>query len=402
MQNHYDVIIVGGRCAGSAAAIGLGRAGYRVLLVERNTMPSDTLSSHVLWPDGIAALDRLGVLDRVLATGTPPAHHFRLCRGADTMVTALPPFEGVDYFLCPSRRDLDGILFDAAQDVPGVDARDQTRLVELCWTAGRVSGARLSTPNGEQAVTADLVIGADGRDSAVARGAGAVEDDIVQPGRYWYYGYFSGSSEPDPAAMTDSGTETETIASMAMRDGLRMVAFGAFNEDFATFRQNHRENFLTRIRAHPFIAGMLAGAELVSPVYGIAGIRGYYRTPSGPGWALVGDAAHLKDPIVARGINDALLSAEGLALALKDGISDGALCRYGERLRDRTRTTSQMARMLARPDTHMSASQAEVMGRELTTIDGLARIVGLEYGVTSFDALFGTGGNEDIEASSER
>ena len=403
MRNHYDVIIVGGRCAGSAAAISLGRAGFRVLLVERQKMPSDTISTHVLWPDGLSALRRLGALDRALATGAPPTHHFRLCRGMDTLETPLTPFEGIDYFLCVRRHDLDGILFDVALDTPGVDAFDETRFTELIWENGRVSGARLASVHGEYAISAGLVIGADGRDSAVAKAAGASEDDVVEPGRYWYYGYFSNSSEPEPRALTQSETETDTVATMLTSNGLRMVIYGAFNEDYGLFKQDHRENYLQRVNAHPFIAEMLADAQLDSPVYGFAGVRGYYRDVVGNGWTLVGDAAHQKDPVVARGITDALVGAEELAAHLSGGVAEEALKRYAVQLRERTRTGSRMAKMMARPDRHMSASQAQTFGRELATSEGLARILGLEYdGVTQFDDLFMSERDEVVEASAER
>ena len=145
MQNQplgtrYDIVIVGGRVAGSSAAIGLARAGYRVLLVERQVMPSDTLSTHVIWPDGVAALDRLGVLEQVLATGAPKAHGFRLCHGEDSIATQLIPLDGYDYLLCVRRQDLDGIIWDAAARTPGVTALDRTNVTgirERRWASHR-------------------------------------------------------------------------------------------------------------------------------------------------------------------------------------------------------------------------------------------------------------------------
>jgi menaquinone-9 beta-reductase len=403
MNDRYDIVVAGGRCAGSAAAITLGRAGYRVLLVERSRMPSDTLSTHVLWPDGIAALRRLGVLEQVLETGAPPVYHFRLAHGDDEILTELIPFEGIGYFLCLRRHLLDGILFEAAAATNGVEARDRARLDDLIWTGDRVTGATIVSGGVTHEVQADLVIGADGRDSSVASLVAASEDDIVEPGRFWYYGYFSGARNQEPLAVIESDSETDTVLSAPGESGLQMVAYGAFNEGFQEFRSNYRDAFVERVNAHPCFNRLLRDAELASPIYGIAGVRGYYRNMSGPGWALAGDAAHQKDPIVGRGINDALLGGEDLARELGSGISATALERYEQRLRERTRGSSFMARIFARPDRHMSASWAEVLGTETATPDGLARVLGLEYGgITDFDDLFMTGRDRVVELPAVR
>ena len=381
----YDVIIVGGRVAGSSAAIGLARAGYRVLLVERQAMPSDTLSTHVLWPDGVEALDRLGVLERVLATGAPKAHGFRLCRGEESIATRLIPLDSYDYLLCVRRYELDGILWEAAASTPGVTALDWTNVTGVYERNGRVAGVEIDG----RTVGAELVIGADGRGSLVARSVGAVERDIVPAGRYWYYGYFVDAPPPEPAELTESDTETDMVGAMPTSDGLLMVVYGAYDDDFVEFRRDHEANYLARIHAHPWIARMLDGARLASPVRGISGVRGYFRTAHGPGWALIGDALHQKDPLVARGINDALLEAEWLTDALRDGISDATLDTYATTAHARTRSKALNARMLSRPDRYMTAEQGEKLSRELTTPDGLAGFLLLEYSDTlTFDEYF--------------
>ena len=77
-ENRYDVIVVGARCAGSPVAMLLATAGHRVLVVDRATFPSDTMSTHLVHPPGVAALRRWGLLDRVIATGMPADRHLRL------------------------------------------------------------------------------------------------------------------------------------------------------------------------------------------------------------------------------------------------------------------------------------------------------------------------------------
>ena len=56
----YDAIVVGARCAGAATAMLLAGKGYDVLLVDRASFPSDTVSTHVIHPPGLTALRRGG------------------------------------------------------------------------------------------------------------------------------------------------------------------------------------------------------------------------------------------------------------------------------------------------------------------------------------------------------
>jgi flavin-dependent dehydrogenase len=65
----YDVIVVGARCSGSATAMLLARAGMRVLVIDRASFSSDTISGHMIKPAGVARLQRWGLLEQLLATG---------------------------------------------------------------------------------------------------------------------------------------------------------------------------------------------------------------------------------------------------------------------------------------------------------------------------------------------
>ena len=85
MNRAYDAIVVGARCAGSPTAMLLARNGYRVLLVDRATFPSDTVSTHMIHPPGVAALARWGLLDRVVATGCPPVDTYEFDFGPFTI-----------------------------------------------------------------------------------------------------------------------------------------------------------------------------------------------------------------------------------------------------------------------------------------------------------------------------
>ena len=72
----YDAIVVGARCAGAPTAMLLARQGYRVLLVDRDTFPSDIMSTHYIHHPGIAQLKRWGLLDHVMASNCPPINQW--------------------------------------------------------------------------------------------------------------------------------------------------------------------------------------------------------------------------------------------------------------------------------------------------------------------------------------
>jgi flavin-dependent dehydrogenase len=132
--DRYDVIVIGARCAGSPTAMLLARQGHRVLLVDRATFPSDTLSTHVVHPPGVAALDRWGVLDPLRATNCPPIDTYSFDFGPFTLAGAPgTPDSPVAY--CPRRTVLDKLLVDAAAE-SGVEVREAFTVDEIEFEMG--------------------------------------------------------------------------------------------------------------------------------------------------------------------------------------------------------------------------------------------------------------------------
>ena len=168
MDSEYDVIVVGARVAGSSLALLLGQRGHRVLLMDRDTFPSDTLSTHFVGRPGMMALKRLGALADVEAVGFR-----RIIRTRTWIEDCL--FEGPtgptgDYALAPRRDALDSILIRHAVERGGVEFQERTHAEGLCEEDGRVVGVHLRTPNGERReARARVVVGADGKFSKVAQ-----------------------------------------------------------------------------------------------------------------------------------------------------------------------------------------------------------------------------------------
>ncbi len=172
----YDAIVVGARCAGSPTAMLLARKGYRVLLVDKATFPSDTMSTHVVHPPGVAALRDWGLLERLEATGCPPVRTYSFDFGPLTISGTPQPIDGIAHGYCPRRTVLDQLLVDAAVEA-GAELREGFNVDEIVAADGAVIGIQGHVKGGATVTErARVVIGADGRHSLVAK--------TVQPEQY--------------------------------------------------------------------------------------------------------------------------------------------------------------------------------------------------------------------------
>ena len=307
----YDAIVVGARCAGAPTAMLLARRGRRVLLLDRATFPRDTLSTHYIHQSGVARLARWGLLERLGATGCPPIRRYRFDVGPFALIGSPPPIDGVDVAYSPRRYVLDTLLAQAAAEA-GAEVRHGTAVSELLTDGDRVTGVR-GTGLEERA---RVVIGADGRNSAVARAAGAELAEDRGTLTCAYYTYWTGvpmdgvELYPRPGRM---------IVASPTHDG-RVVTIVLWPQsEFETVRAGVEDAFTQAVALAPGLAERLRGGTRAEPFRGTRLLPNHVRAASGPGWALAGDAACHKDPILALGISDAFRDADLLADAVARG-----------------------------------------------------------------------------------
>ena len=312
MSDQYDAIVVGGRCAGAPTAMLLARRGYRVLVVDRARFPSDTLSTHVIHAPGVAALDRWGLLDTVVATGCPPIEHYSFDFGPIVIDGTTRPVEGHTAAYAPRRTVLDAILINAAA-ASGAIVREEFNVDDLIFEDGRVRGIRGHFRDGEQeSLSARIVIGADGRGSHVAKAVDA-NSYHERPRLQWsFYTYFS--------ELPVDGFEIfirplRGFAAAPTNDGLTMLVLGWPYAEARSFKADVEGNFFRTLQLAPQFAARVRSARREAPFLGGA-VPNYLRVPFGPGWALVGDAGYNKDPITAQGIIDAFRDAEQCSTAV--------------------------------------------------------------------------------------
>src|SRR5262245_28359785 len=180
MTKAFDAIVVGARCAGSPTAMLLARKGYRVLVVDRASFPSDTVSTHLVHPLGAAALSRWGLLDRLAATGCPPIHTYLFDFGPFT-ISGAPGTGTAPVAFCPRRTILDKLLVDAAAEA-GAEVREGFTVEAVLIEAGRAVGIRGRSAQGGSIVErANDVVGTDGRNSVVAAAARPQQCDERRP-----------------------------------------------------------------------------------------------------------------------------------------------------------------------------------------------------------------------------
>src|SRR5262245_54689377 len=110
MSETFDVAIVGARAAGASLGMLLARRGLRVLVVDRARRGADTLSTHALMRGGVLQLQRWGLLDRIVAAGTPAIRSVRFDTDGVRTDAAIKPAFGTDALYAPRRTVLDPIL----------------------------------------------------------------------------------------------------------------------------------------------------------------------------------------------------------------------------------------------------------------------------------------------------
>jgi 2-polyprenyl-6-methoxyphenol hydroxylase-like FAD-dependent oxidoreductase len=318
MSEPFDAIVVGARCAGAPTAMLLARHGHRVLLVDRATFPSDTLSTHAIHAPGVAALERWGLLDAVIRTGCPPIESYSFDFGPFTIAGTPPPYDGCSLGYAPRRTVLDKILVDGAA-AAGVEVRERFPVDELLFEDGRVAGIRGRSGGRIILERARVVIAADGRNSAIAKAVGASEYHAKPPLQWSYYSYWSDLPVDgfEVVIRPDRGW-----GAVATNDGLTMLVVGWPIAEAAAYKADIEANYLKTLELEPSFAARVRDAKREERFAG-GTVRNFFRTPFGPGWALVGDAGYNKDPITAQGISDAFRDAELLAGALHETFAAG-------------------------------------------------------------------------------
>jgi 2-polyprenyl-6-methoxyphenol hydroxylase-like FAD-dependent oxidoreductase len=314
-----DVVVVGARCAGAATALLLARAGARVVVVDRARYGTDTLSTHALMRGAVLQLHRWGVLPSIVEAGVPPVTATTFDYGDDTITVPIEPKHGVPALYAPRRTLLDGLLSAVAVESGAEVVYGVTVDGLLTGPSGRVRGVTAAASGKRLDIHADVVIGADGLYSTIARRVGAEPILTGTHAAGVLYSYWKDVEARDYRWIFRPNGSVGTIPTNGGTCVFVSIPAPQFRQEVrgeagASYRRLLRE-------VCPEFADHLEGATQLEAVHGFGGHPGFIKKSSGPGWALVGDAGYFKDPATAHGITDALRDAELLAHAVNAGSS---------------------------------------------------------------------------------
>ncbi|MFE5722454.1 NAD(P)/FAD-dependent oxidoreductase [Streptomyces erythrochromogenes] len=346
----YDVVVSGASLAGSAAAILLARRGVRVALLERRSDPDayKVLCTHSITANAYPVLDELGLVPAIEKAGAVRNEARWYTRWGWIEPKAAPGGPELPYAYNIRRSILDPMIRSRAGGTPGVDLLLGHQVTGLVREAGRTAGVRASTPQGEREIRARLVVGADGKDSAVAKYAG-VPGREYENGRFGYFAHFRDLPLHGGLGHTWF-LDPDMAYAFPNEDGVTVIAVLPSKKWLPAFREDLEGSFLAFVRALPE-APPIDSAERITKITGTVNYPLHSRRPTAPGVALIGDAALTGDPLWGVGCGWALESAQWLAEAVAraatgrgaPGDLDASLVAYARRHRRRLRGHQYLA-----------------------------------------------------------
>ncbi len=334
----HDILIVGARCAGASLAMLLARRGLKLLALDRARFPSDTISTHFMWPRTTAFLASWGLLDRLAATGCPAIDLVTADYGKVAINGRPSPVRGSAAMYSPRRTVLDHLLVEAAR-AAGAEVLEAATFRDVIWQGDRVVGIRAQHADGRAIEHhADIVVGADGLWSQVARACAAPTDVSYPSLTCGYYAYWAGVPTRGVEFYVREGRD---ILVFPTHEGLTCIWAGRSHADWGTYHADVEGTYHEVISHAPDLARRLNEAQRTTSFKGTSKLPNFYRQSFGKGWALVGDAAYHRNPLTGMGIGDAFFGAELLAEAIADGFSDpaqrdAALANYQQEFRQKT------------------------------------------------------------------
>ncbi|MFF2082102.1 NAD(P)/FAD-dependent oxidoreductase [Kitasatospora sp. NPDC058162] len=321
----YDVVVCGGSVAGCAAAILYARAGARVALIERHKNPDayKVLCNHYIQPSALPIMEDLGLTPLLDEAGAPKTLSVAWwTRWGWIQPQSEHASSPLPYGYNVRRETLDPMLRKIAMETPGVDTMLGTTVTGVVRENGRVVGVRVKRAGAEDSeVRGALVVGADGRNSSIAKFAELAEKSVPN-NRFSFFAYYRGDVLPK-SDVSYIWFGKDMAYANPTDGGLTAIACAPGKSHLPAFKDDLESAYTKYIGRLPN-GPDLARGERVSKIIGTTDYPLISRESAAPGVALVGDAGLCSDPIWGVGVGWAFQSATWLVEATKGTLTLGA------------------------------------------------------------------------------
>jgi 2-polyprenyl-6-methoxyphenol hydroxylase-like FAD-dependent oxidoreductase len=316
----YDIIIIGARVAGSTLAAILGKKDYRVLMLDRSTFPSDTLSTHFFRAPALRAFDQIGVCGEVQSVAPQLRVNHNVIDGIEFPEPVDRP-DDFPFYMCVRRIVLDDILIRRTKQISNIELREGIKVTGLIWNDDVVTGVKWEKLDEKGEFTAKVIVGADGVNSFMAKEVNAQAEYQEPVNRAMYYAYYKGIERKEGPAAEFHYQGNTLVYCFPCDSDLTLIAASIPIAQFTSFKRNAEEEFNGVVNSMSALTERFSKADREGPIRGSGSIPGYLRIPYGDGWALVGDAGMVMDPWSGQGIDQATTHSVLLADSLDNYFS---------------------------------------------------------------------------------
>lgn len=316
--------IVGGGPAGMMLGYLLGRAGVEVLVLEKHADFLRDFRGDTVHPSTLEIMHELGLLEEFLKRPHQEVNEVRARIGGEPIVLGKTSYlrTRCRFMVLMPQWDFLDFLAEQGRRYPTFHLRMQTEVTALIEENGRIVGVRGNTPAGPMEVRADLVVGADGRNSVVRHCSGLTIEDLGAPTDVLNMKLSKRIDDPVLAVVVDHGK----LLAMLDRGDYWQCGFPILKGSADEVQRRGIENFRAGIvEVAPFLGDRVGELRDWNDVklltVRVNRLRQWYRL----GLLCIGDAAHAMSPIGGIGINLAIQDAVAAANVLAGPLGEGAV-----------------------------------------------------------------------------